>query len=215
MDAIRYELKRATIAEGVFRGLAATWELDRHGDVIERGAFSKSLAGWKARGARVPILWQHDHAEPIGAIRSAVETAEGLEVEGELVLALPNAQKAHALAKAGGLGMSIGFAIPEGATESRSGVRFIREIDLAEISLVSVPANPGAIVREVKAARDCANIREFEALVREALGLSCREAKLVASKSWPALCREGEGQRRDDAPDEATLIEIRRALRLP
>lgn len=214
MDALTYELKRVTTDEGTFKGLAATWQLDRQGDVIERGAFAKSLAAWEARGARVPLLWQHDHAEPIGALKRAVETEEGLDVEGELVLALSNAKRAHALAKSGALGMSIGFTIPKGATESRSGVRFIREIDLAEVSLVSVPANPGAVVREVKSARDCANVREYEALVREALGLSSRDAKLVAAKSWPALSREGEGQRREGAL-EMDASEVRRLLRLP
>jgi uncharacterized protein len=214
MDAIQFELKRAAVEEGTFRGLASTWQVDRHGDVIERGAFAKSLAAWASRGARVPILWQHDQAEPIGALRNAAETDEGLEVEGELVLALSNAKRAHALARSGALGMSIGFTIPTGGTETRSGVRFIREIDLAEVSLVSVPANPGAVVREVKSARDCNTIREYEQLVREALGLSARDAKTVAAKSWPALHRDDAGQRREDAPDAETVNEVRRLLRL-
>lgn len=215
MDALQFELKRLAVDEGTFKGLASTWQLDRQGDVIERGAFLKSLEAWASRGARVPILWQHDHSEPIGAIRKALETDEGLDVEGELVLALSNAKRAHALAKSGALGMSIGFTIPEGGAETRSGVRFIKEIDLAEISLVSVPANPGAVVREVKSARDCSTVREYEALVRDALGLSARDAKAVAAKSWPVLHRDGDGQRREDAPDAETVSEVRRLLRLP
>ncbi|WP_460813832.1 HK97 family phage prohead protease [Luteimonas pelagia] len=211
---MRFELKRAVVEQGTFKGLASTWQRDRHGDVIERGAFAKSLAEWTARGARVPILWQHDQAEPIGALRTAAETDEGLEVEGELVLALSNAKRAHALAKSGALGMSIGFTVPEGGTETRSGVRFIREIDLAEVSLVSVPANPGAVVREVKSARDCNTIREYEALVREALGLGARDAKAVAAKSWPVLHREDAGQRREDAPDAETVSKARQLLGL-
>lgn len=213
MDALQFELKRLTTDEGTFRGLAATWQLDRQGDVIERGAFAKSLAAWSARGARVPLLWQHDHGEPIGALRKAVETDDGLEVEGELVLSLGNAKRAHALAKSGALGMSIGFTIPQGATDTRSGVRFIKEIDLAEVSLVSVPANPGAVVREVKSARDCSTIREYEALVREALNLGARDAKAIAAKSWPVLHREDAVQRREDAPD-ISATEVRRLLHL-
>lgn len=213
MDALQFELKRATVEEGTFKGLASTWQLDRHGDVIERGAFAKSLAAWAARGARLPILWQHDQREPIGAIRKAAETDEGLEVEGELVLAIENAKRAHGLARAGGLAMSIGFSITPGATETRSGVRFIKEIDLAEVSLVSIPANAGAVVREVKSARDCSTVREYEALVREALGLSSRDAKAVAAKSWPVLCREGEAQRRDGAPDDSATNEALAVLR--
>ena len=214
MDALQFVLKRLQTEEGTFKGLASTWGLDRQGDVIEPGAFAKSLAAWAARGARIPVLWQHDHAEPIGALRSALETDEGLEVEGELVMALGNAKRAHALAKSGAQGMSIGFTIPAGATELRAGVRYIKQIDLAEVSLVSVPANPGAVVREVKSARDCSTVREYEALVRDALGLSARDAKAVAAKSWPVLHREDAGQRREDAPDTETAKEVRRLLRL-
>jgi HK97 family phage prohead protease len=214
MDALQFELKRLAVDEGTFRGLAATWQLDRKGDVIERGAFAKSLADWKARGARVPILWQHDQSEPIGALLAATETDEGLDVQGELVLAVGNAKRAHALAKCGALAMSIGYAVPVGASEMRSGVRHIKQIDLAEVSLVSVPANPGAVVREVKSARDCSTVREYETLVREALGLSARDAKAVAAKSWQVLHREDAGQRREDAPDTETVEQVRRLLRL-
>lgn len=215
MDALQFELKRFAVQEGTFKGLAATWQLDRTGDVIERGAFAKSLAAWKSRGARIPVLWQHDQSEPIGALRDAVETEEGLDVDGELVLAVGNAKRAHMLAKSGALAMSIGFAVPKGGSETRSGIRFIKEIDLAEVSLVSVPANPGAIVREVKSARDCSTVREYEALVREALGLSARDAKAVAAKSWHVLSRDDDGRRRDDALDTETAKEVRRLLGLP
>src|SRR5690606_18870025 len=133
--------------------------------------------------------------------------------EGELVLALGNAKRAHVLAKSGALGMSIGFTIPQGATDTRSGVRLIKEIDLAEVALVSVPANPGADGRRVKSARDCSTVREYEALVREALNLSARDAKAIAAKSWPVLCREDAEQRREDAPD-ISATEVRRLLRL-
>ena len=199
---------------GTFKGLASTWELDRHGDVIETGAFAKTLADWQKRGARIPILWAHQHDEPVGAIVTATETAEGLEIEGQLALDVGNAKRAYSLAKTGALAMSIGFTVPEGGADIRSGVRFIKQIDLAEISLVAIPANPGAVVREVKSARDCTTIREFENLARDALGLSAREAKKVAAASWPELHRDGAKQPRDVAP-KYDVTAIRKALGLP
>ena len=208
------QIKSVNDNAGTFKGLASTWTLDRLNDVIVPGAFTKTLQEWNARGANVPLLWNHDQGEPIGAIVTATETAEGLEVEGQLALDVGNAKRAYSLAKTGALAMSIGYGIPAGGYEMKSGVRHIKQIELAEISLVAVPANPGAILREVKSVKDCNTIREYEDLLREALGLSAREAKRVASKSWQVLNRDGSDQTREASPDEV-MRQVRKSLGLP
>jgi len=91
----RFELKSLAV-EGSFEGVAAVYgNVDLGGDVIEPGAFSKSLTD---KGGEVPILWQHDSREPIG-LGKLSDSREGLLVKGELALESPAAQKAYGLLK--------------------------------------------------------------------------------------------------------------------
>lgn len=184
--------KFATGQQGRFVGIAASFgpEPDRHGDVIVRGAFAATLAAWEARGARIPLLWNHDPSEPVGAVQSATEGASGLEIDGQLAEGVGNAERAMRLLTVGGLHLSIGFDIaPGGARMRADGVRELLAIDLAEISLVPVPADPRAVVRQVKN-----DIRSFEAAARDVLGLSGREAKRLAAGGFAALVRDDQGE---------------------
>ena len=190
-------LKFAPGAQGRFRGIAAGFSAtpDRHGDVIVPGAFNATLEAWRARGARIPVLWQHDQSEPIGAIHEAAETSEGLEVEGQLAAGVGNAERAMKLLETGAMSMSIGFEIPPDSARLRGdGVRELRAISLVEISLVSVPADPFAVVRQVKS-----DIRSFEAAARDVLGLSSREAKRLAAGGYAALVRDESPEPHNDA----------------
>lgn len=189
---------------GSFTGLAAAFGPlpDRQGDIIEVTAFDATLAEWKARGFNIPLLFQHNQDRPIGSITSATATAEGLTCNGQLALETADAQDAFALARVGALSMSIGYTIRPGGLKLAGDVRHLLAIDLHEISLVSVPANPAARIAGIKRATDCSTIRQFEALARDALGLSSRDAKAVAAKSWPIVSRRDGGHgRRDGAPD--------------
>jgi HK97 family phage prohead protease len=162
----RFELKSLT-AEGTFEGLAAVYgNIDLGGDVIEAGAFSKSISD---KGGEVPILWQHDAREPIG-LGKLSDSREGLVVKGELALESPVAQKAYGLLKRGVLkGLSIGYdAVKDRMVD---GVRRLSEIKLWEVSLVTFPMNPTAQVTAVKGAEDLArDIQNFRALLAECRG---------------------------------------------
>lgn len=178
---------------GQFHGLAAAFgNVDRYGDVIIQGAFAKSLDRYRAEGTKPAMLWQHDHNTPIGSWQDITETAEGLDVAGLLVLDAFKAKEAHALMQAGGLSLSIGYQIPEGGAYLRDdGARVLREVELLEISTVAVPANSRTAIRHVKQYDpENPNVREFEALARDALGLSAREVKRLLSGGWTALIRD-------------------------
>ncbi|CAM5450350.1 MULTISPECIES: HK97 family phage prohead protease [Rhodanobacter] len=212
MQMLELKLAADPAAAGSFTGFASTTDLDRSSDVVEPGAWAQTLAVWKQRGGRVPLLYRHD--EPIGAITTATATGRGLEVAGQIAIATPTGAIAYELAKVGGLSLSIGFVIPAGGATVVGNVRHIHAIDLYEISLVPIADNPAAVVSSVKSAKDCKTIREFEHLAREALGLSARGAKQLAAVGWPVLYRDGTAQRRDDAPPGVTAEQVRRALRL-
>jgi uncharacterized protein len=139
---------------GTFTGLASVYgNVDLGGDVVEPGAFAKSLAD---RGGEVPILWQHDPAQPIG-VGKLKDTERGLQVDGELVLDMPTAKGAYAMLKKRVIrGLSIGFEIVK--SKVVNGVRHLIEIKLHEVSLVTFPMNELAQVSAVKAEPDYAAI---------------------------------------------------------
>ena len=141
----RFSIK-SIAPDGTFEGLAATYgNVDLGGDLIEPGAFSKTLA---EKNGEVPILWQHDAREPIG-LGKLSDTSQGLVVHGELALESPVAQKAYGLLKRGVLkGLSIGYDTIK--AQAGEGARRLSELKLWEISLVTFPMNEMAMVTGVK-----------------------------------------------------------------
>lgn len=188
---------------GSFTGYASTFggEPDAHGDVIAPGAFAASLAKHAAAGTRPALLWQHDQTNPVGVWESFTEDAQGLLSAGRLTLDVPQAKAAHALAKDGALALSIGYTVPAGGAELVSGARLLKQIDLVEVSLVAIAANPNSRIVSVKIAFDPANPnpRDFERAARDVLGLSAREAKRLMSGGWNGLVR-------DEQPDDSAEL---------
>lgn len=127
---------------------------DRVNDRILKGAFlGTSLP--------IPMLAYHDPAQPVGVWESAVETDRGLEVRGKLLIeTVEKAREVYSLMQHGAVrALSIGFNIVK-ATGRKGVDRTISALDLAEISLVTVPMHPGARVTSVKSASDAVRIAE-------------------------------------------------------
>lgn len=135
---------------------------DRYNDVIEKGAF--------ASPDKLPILFGHNPNDPVGVWDSIEETAAGLVVKGKLLINdVPRAREIWALVKSGALkGLSIGFTT-KASTPRKGGGRTIQKLELAEISLVTVPAHPRAQVTGAKSA--AAAIAIAEAIHRAAAAL--------------------------------------------
>lgn len=182
---------------GTFVGYGAVFgNKDTYGDVIEAGAFAKSL---KSLGSDpLPMLWQHDSREPIGVFTAMSEDAKGLKVEGQLAVPeVRRAVEAHALLRQKALrGLSIGYRVdgPKGAQMDADGTRRLKAIDLVEISLVTVPANPKARVTAVK------SLRDLERALRDA-GLSREDAKALLAKGAAGL-----GLRDADVEESASSV---------
>ena len=143
---LRFEVKQLDEA-GVFEGYAAVFgNEDLGGDVIEPGAFKKTLK----ENPTLPILWQHDVREPIGVTLEAYEDGKGLRVRGQLNLETSRGREAYALLKQGALrGLSIGYDTIKEVWHGS--VRRLKEVRLWEWSLVTFPMNPKAQVTAVKA----------------------------------------------------------------
>lgn len=141
---------KAVTAEGEFEGYASVFSNEDLGrDVVVAGAFTKSL---KRRPAgKVKLLRQHYTDEPIGIWTDLAEDAKGLKGRGKLILDTVKGRETHALMRAGALdGLSIGYRTLKDRFDRQKGIRFLEEVDLVEISVVTFPANPKAVVSAVK-----------------------------------------------------------------
>ncbi len=135
---------------------------DRVGDVIEPGAFITAKAP-------LPMLFGHDPNDPIGVWDDVSVDIEGLQVKGRLLIGdVLRAREVNALVKAKAVGgLSIGF-ITRKATARRGGGRNITALELAEISLVTIPSHPRA---RIAAKQGVEALRLAESLNRAALAL--------------------------------------------
>src|SRR5436853_2753925 len=138
--------------DGTVEGYASLFgEIDAARDMVMPGAFARTL---KQRGPRrIPMLFQHDPAEPVGVWLELTEDFRGLRARGRLIPDVARARELVALVRSGAVdGLSIGFRTVKGRIDPASRVRKIIELDLWEISIVTFPLLSGARVRAVKAA---------------------------------------------------------------
>jgi len=141
---------------GIVKGYASTFDnIDRGDDLIERGAFDKTIASYKTSGRPIRMLWQHNTNDLIGgypADKMYVDE-KGLFVVGEINLKTQRGKEAYALAKQGVLSdFSIGYFVDEFEIEKEDDklIRKLKEVELFEISLVGEPMNTEARFTEVK-----------------------------------------------------------------
>jgi HK97 family phage major capsid protein/HK97 family phage prohead protease len=142
-DRLEFKAAFAVSDAGEITGTA--WPFgspDRVGDVIEKGAFTAPAA--------LPMLFAHDQAQVIGVWDEITETAEGLTVKGRLLVdEVARAAEVRAMIKAGAVtGLSIGFVTKSAKRHAKG--RTISALELHEISVVAVPAHPGAQITSVK-----------------------------------------------------------------
>ena len=147
----------AVSGTGVFVGYASLFgRRDSQGDIVLPGAFARSLKRRDPRDVR--MLFQHNPAEPIGTWLEMRENEKGLYVEGRLDINVQRGRELLSLLESGGLdGLSIGFKTVTARRDRVTGARYLTQVDLWEISLVTFPMLDGARVSEVKRrARDAA-----------------------------------------------------------
>jgi len=185
--AADFEVKREP-GPPTFEGLASTFgNADMVGDVIEPGAFRKSVGERGASGIR--LLWQHDTSQPVGVLKQVRETEDGLFVEGELLDTNLGRDVAEILRKGAVDRMSIGFRSVRDRFDSKKKVRILEEIDLREVSLVTFPANEKAKITSVKAVLADGGLpsqRDVERALHE-IGFSRTQAKGLLARGYDGL----------------------------
>lgn len=172
--------------------------VDSYNEIIEPGAFANSIAAKEPK-----MAWQHDLRELVGRWDDYREDANGLMMRGRIATRTERGADAVELLELGALkGLSIGFNTVKSEMDHDKGIRRLLEIDLWEVSLVSVPANPLANVTGFKSIE---TTREFEAALRK-MGFSRSDAKQIASHGFTAWA----GQR--DAGDHAEMVVAQREV---
>ncbi len=143
--------------EGVFEAYASVFgNTDSYGDIVEPGAFKRTLDEWASKGETIPVLWGHDMHDPfanIGGVLAAEEDEHGLKVTGQLDLDNPTAAQVYRLMK-GRRTNRMSFAYSVRDSEKRDDGNHLKDLDLFEVSVVQVPANDLAEVLTVKSAAD-------------------------------------------------------------
>jgi len=123
--------------------------VDLGGDVVLPGAFKKTLAKHKKDGALPQMFWMHQMDKVPGMWLKMDEDERGLYVKGELA-PTPLGDEMHALLSMKAVrGLSIGY-VTEDYDYSNSGDRLLKEVDLWEVSIVSLAMNPLAQVESAK-----------------------------------------------------------------
>lgn len=149
----------------MFEGYASTFgNIDRGNDRVMKGAFKECIENMRSKAVRIPgtdmsklmpVLWQHQHDNPIGSFVEMREDEKGLYVKGilpkddDLVKGRVIPQM-----KAGSVSdMSIGYQIVDYTQED--GVLNLDKLNLFETSLVTIPMNAEANVTAFKGYVSC------------------------------------------------------------
>lgn len=166
---------------GSIEGYASTWirEPDSYGDVVKEGAFTNTLKERWNGGKGIPLLWAHQ----MDQLKSFIGSADADEDEKGLHFVAKfddteEAQRVRELYKDGRLkSFSFAYDVKDWAPielEDGRKANELRELDLFEISCVTVPANSDATVTEVKSgrrnsAKDLDTMAEIESHLKEAM----------------------------------------------
>ena len=206
---------------GEFRAYASTFdrEPDSYGDVVAKGAFEGTLRRHEESGEQIMFLWGHDTSDPlsnIGTIKAAGEDDTGLWVEGSFDLSGDNerAEYAYKLAKEGRV-TRFSFAydvLDEARVTLDDGTKAneLRELEIFEVSLVPIPANPHAGMTDVKALGDDepeAVAGAFAALVEAFNAAAERLEELGALLGGDEEPDEGDDAGNEEEPPQAANSE--------
>lgn len=125
----------------IVEGYANTTKKDRQGDIVLEEAWKKGgLANYMLNPI---VLAFHDHTKPIGAVVEHDVDKNGLKVVAKISKAAGNIIQ---FIKDGILkSFSIGFRIKDAEYDKDKDIFYIKDLELLEISVVSVPANADSV----------------------------------------------------------------------
>ena len=164
-------------------GYASTKDFDRAGDTIVPEAWTKG--GLNNFEKNPIILFNHNYDKPIGRATGLKVTENGLEMKAKISKSAP--ENVATLVKEGILGaFSVGFRIKDADyLEETDGLK-IKDAELFEVSVVSVPCNQAATFSLAKSFDSIEEYNEFKKTFTNSVDLAGQslaqdEDSLVAS----------------------------------
>lgn len=179
-------------------GYASTKDIDRYGDVVNPSAFEESIDLFMKNPV---MLLQHDHNKRIGDFTELKIDENGLYAKGLVKYTAGDDELFAKIENKSLKGFSIGYRVLEAEfkdiTDEKGNVIdwifVINKLDLVEISVVNVPANPYTLMKSLE---DLAT-KSVEALVEEEKNVTLDEGKVED----PEANNDGEVLE-EDADDE-------------
>ena len=161
------------------KGSASTNALDRAGDIIETEAWTKGgLENFKSNPI---ILFNHDYNKPIGRATGLEVTDKGLDITAKISKA--EGDITH-LVKDGVLGaFSVGFRCKDSEYMTEHDGYKIKDAELFEVSVVSVPCNQGATFGLAKSFDSMEEYRSYQKEILQANSTAAADAVKIEQPS--------------------------------
>jgi HK97 family phage prohead protease len=182
---IKVQEVKAVGDEWLVEGYASTFnDVDLGFDVVMPGAFDKTLAD----GHRIGFLHSHDPRLVLGKPKSLKVDRRGLFGRFAISKTTLGQDTRQLLMDDAIGGFSIGYFAKEFTFSDGGNVRQLKEIELIEVSVVSMPLNPAAVVTGVKDYLARMGISDELTLAEKARALSDALARLLSDTR--GLCKD-------------------------
>ena len=199
-----FEMKAAD--NGSIEGYFSTYDKtpDSYGDIIEPGAFTETIKAREETGHPFPLCFNHDFSAVIGAVDSVKDMEKGPFIKAHF-LDTQLAQDVRKMLQSGAIyQFSFAYDIkgrrnPTEEEEKEGVMNVLTDLEVFEISVVTVPANQNAVATEVKSVepetkQGRRNRKADEEIIRNCI------------KSLESLLDDGDEDK--PAEDEAKSAEI-------
>tara|TARA_E500000075_G_scaffold135112_1_gene154466 strand:- start:753 stop:2714 length:1962 start_codon:yes stop_codon:yes gene_type:complete len=186
------------------RGMASTVDFDRAGDSIVADAWTKGGLGNFEKNP--VILFNHDHNKPIGRATKVTPTGDGLHMEAKIS---KHAECAD-LIKDGVLGaFSVGFRVKDADYVKETDGLMIKDAELFEVSVVSVPCNQAATFSLAKSFDSEQDYEDFKKTFKSEEDSSSQEIDMSEATQTPEIDLEAFAKK--VAEETATKIAMKAA----
>ena len=185
------------------KGSASTNGLDRAGDIIEADAWTKGgLENFKNNPI---ILFNHNYDKPIGRATGLEVNDKGLDISAKISKAAGDVTQ---LIKDGVLGaFSVGFRVKDADYMTETDGYKIKDAELFEVSVVSVPCNQGATFSLAKSFDNMDDYEEFKKTFVKANSMEMADAVKIEQPSGEKSLNSEKTMSEDNKTPESFDLE--------